>query len=132
MKKFLFSKFIGLFLLCLFSISSKAQSAGGAISFEDNTVNGYKGGGSSETAAVNTSNVRTGSKSLAFTTTSTSTNKGWYSINLYATSGTGPNNIHHIYWAKGTVTVDASLRYQTSLPLSDGTGSASNSTPKVS
>lgn len=114
-------------------ITTKAWTqTGGTVSFENNSVSGFVGGGSSETAAVNsnTDYVRTGNYSLGLSSTSTSTIY-WYALAFYSTSGTGPNNVHQLYWAKASATsmvVDASMRYQTVLPLT-GSGSASNSTP---
>ncbi len=114
-------------VVCI-SLQASAQTAD-PYGFEDNTVNGFQGTGSTETTITNNvaANVRTGLYSAKFTTTSASSNKQWYTNTPYAASA---NNIynHYIYWAKAQdagTSVDASLRYTSSAPPS-GTGSSSN------
>jgi hypothetical protein len=116
---------LGLFLF----IENSLGQTGGAVGFEDNGTLGFIGGGSTETLSNSALAARTGSKSLEFITTSTSSNKYWYTNSLFGTSSSG-NYVHFIYWAKATTgqtpTVDASMRYGSTNPPS-GTGSSANS-----
>ncbi len=109
----------------LASVNVLAQGTTNPDGFEDNSVGGWLGGGATETVSVNSSTVRTGNYSLALTTTSTVSNKYWYSNDPYVASASG-TYVHFIYWAKGlsSISVDGTLRYTTFSPPT-GTGSSS-------
>ncbi|XZF16208.1 T9SS type A sorting domain-containing protein [Chitinophagaceae bacterium MMS25-I14] len=120
-------------LITLFTImtagAANGQGTSNPFGFEDGTIGAWTAGGSSESVSVNSTavNTRTGSYSLKWTTTSTSSNKYAYSNTPYGTSASG-TYIHFIYWALAqdpSTTVDASLRYGSSAPPS-GTGSTAN------
>lgn len=116
------------FLLCCVS-EMKGQTTS-PVGFEDNSVGDWVGGGASEGVAMNSATVRTGTKSLAMTTSNSGTaNKFWYSNDPFAASSAA-TYVHYIYWAKATdavTSVDASMQYAgTTNP--NGTGTASNGT----
>jgi len=95
-----------------------------AFGFEDGTVGGWVGYSSSETVALNTNATytRTGGYSLKMNTTSTSSNKRWYTNSLYDTAYQN-TTVFLICWAKTDVNgtaINPSLGHQTSLPLSGG------------
>lgn len=118
-----------LFLTMLGGFAGHAQT-GGQVSFENNSSNGWLGGGSTETVAPTTAAARTGAYSLALVTTSASGNKFWYSNTPFVTTGSG-TYAHFIYWAKGSDnlnTMDASMRYGTGTPPPVGIGSSANGT----
>jgi len=101
------------------------QTSSNPVGFENNSVNGFTGGSGTETATINSTTVRTGSKSVALKTTSASANKYWYTNTPYGASAVG-TYVHFIYWAKASVastSVDASINYKTSTPPS-GAGTA--------
>lgn len=89
-------------------------------SFENNSVGSWKGGGSTETIAIENAITRTGGSALKLTTTSNSQNKQWYSISPTMATSTSLPYVHIIYWAKGNgvaTSVDASTRYASSQGL---------------
>lgn len=95
--------------------------------FENNSAGSWVGYSSSESVAVNgnATYTRTGNYSLELITTSTSSNKQWYTLLPYDTAYNG-TTVFLIYWAKTNVagtTADASLRHETSLPLTSSTSS---------
>jgi hypothetical protein len=109
---------ISLLLILFGHFSICAQTSSNPDGFEDGTIVDWGGAGGSETAAINSTTVRTGSYSLALTTTSTFTNRNWYSHYPYGASSIG-TYVHFIYWAKaasGTPSVNASLRYDNEAP----------------
>lgn len=122
-----------IFSMCI-SSRSLAQTNCNPFGFEDNTLNGWTAGSSTESVIINTTaaNVRTGTYSLGAGTTSTSSNKYWYTNSVYGASASG-TYIHFIYWVKTAdagISVDASMRYASSSPPS-GTGSTANASSAV-
>lgn len=117
---------------CLLLTTSfgKAQSSSNTNGFEANSVGTWTGSAGSESVAINSSVVRTGSYSLALTTSNAASNRSWYSNNPYAASAVG-SYVHFIFWAKSlasTASVDASMRYTTTSPPSGaGTSVTGNS-----
>jgi len=109
---------IGLYLITNVSYAQTVTPFG----FEDGTSGGWVGSSNSESAVVNNNPTysRTGQYSIKMNTTSSSSNKRWYSNNVYDTAYNG-TTVFFIYWAKtdvaGTI-VNATLGHETSLPLS--------------
>lgn len=116
------------FLLC--GVSELNAQTTSPVGFEDNSVGDWVGGGASESVAMNSSTVRTGTKSLALTTSNSGTaNKFWYS-NIPFAASSAATYVHFIYWAKGSdavTSVDASMQYAAATNP-DGTGTQSNGT----
>lgn len=110
-------------LLCGTAYAQTPQPFG----FENGSVGAWVGYSSSEsvTANSNSTYVRTGGYSLKMSTTSNSSNRQWYTTLPYDTATNGETTFF-IYWAKTDVagtTADASLRHETSLPLTSSTSS---------
>ena len=108
--------------MLIFSILGSVNLAGqtncNPDGFEDNSIGDWDGGGGSENVAVETTNIRTGSYALALSSTSTWSNRYWYSNDLYGASAVG-TYVHFIYWGKASAastSVNASLRYTTFAP----------------
>jgi hypothetical protein len=120
MKKF-YTYITNLCLFCLLIVGQTtitAQTTSNPDGFEDGTIVDWQGNTTSETATINSTIVRTGSYSLKLTTTSSFTNRNWYSHYPYGASASG-TYVHFIYWAKaasGTPSVNASLRYDNEAP----------------
>ena len=115
-----------------FCSSALAQTNSNPFGFEDASIGGWIAGGSTESVVSNSSpaNVRTGTYSLMAATTSTSSNKYWYTNSIYGASASGGTYVHFIYWVKTPdpgVSMDGSMRYASSAPPS-GTGSTANGT----
>lgn len=116
------------FLLCGVG-EMTAQSNSNPVGFESNSVGDWVGGGGTESVAINGSTVRTGTKSLALTTSSTSTNKFWYT-NVPFGAASAVTYVHYIYWAKASAAstnVDATMQYL-GVTNPNGIGTASNGT----
>ena len=125
-------------LLAVLAMSAPGAGAqtGGQMGFEDNLTGGWTAGSSTESVALssNATNVRTGAYSLGLSTTTTSSNKYWYTTNIFGASASG-TYVHFIYWALATdavTSIDASMRYNTSNPpvapgsTANGTAAAIN------
>ncbi len=124
---FLGSAMLGVFMGLAGITSSVSAQTPQPFGFENNSVGSWVGYSSSESVTVNSSPAysRTGVYSLKMNTTSSSSNKQWYTTVPYDTAYNGTTTFF-IYWAKIDVagtTADASLRHETSLPLTSSTSS---------
>ena len=96
----------------------EGQTTSNPNGFESGSIVDWAGAAGTETAAINSTTVRTGTKSLALTTSSAAANKYWYSHSPYGQYAAG-SYVHFIYWAKALAagtSVDASLRYDVVAP----------------